>query len=131
VLACQNPSLLAVPPNQHRSRSKVGACGRARRLDKQSQGGFDDLALLHPVADGTDGTAHQLRRDKHLRHLQPPSDMREGPDEDRDRGDTLLLQGPAEEADRPVADRSSGDEQAGVDSFGAQPLRPVRRRLLT
>ena len=131
MLACQDPSLCVVPPNPHRSRAQVGARGRGPRLDEESQGSFNDLALLHPVPDGTDGTAHQVRRDEHPGHLQPPSDMGEGPDEDRDRGDTLLFQGPAEEADRPVADRSSGDEQAGVDSFGAQPLRPVRRRLLT
>lgn len=85
------------------------ACGRRLRLDEQSQSRFDDLALPRPVADGTHGAAHQVRCDKHSRYLQPAGDMREGSDEDRDGGYALLLQGPANESDRPVADRSSGN----------------------
>ena len=100
------------------------------RLDKQLKRRFDDLALPRPVADRTDGATHQVRRDEHARYPQPPGNIGEGPDEDGDGGDTLLFKGPADESDRPVADRSSGDEQAGVDAFGAQPLRPLRRCLL-
>ncbi len=127
MLACHHPSLLVVPPNP----SQVAARRRRLRLDEQSQRRLDHLALPRPVADGTDGAAHQVRRDKHARYPQPAGDMGEGPDEDRDGGDTLLFKGPADESDRPVTDRSSGDEQAGVDPFSAQPLGPLRRCLLT
>jgi len=115
-----------VPQNPSQVARRRGLC-----LDEQSQRRFDHLALPRSVPDGTDGAAHQVRRDEHARYPQPAGNMGEGPDENGDGGDTLLLKGPADESDRPVANRSSGDEQAGVDPFGAQPLRPLRRCLLT
>jgi len=102
-------ALVAVRQQAPRTLLQVAARGRRLRLDEHSQRRFDDLALPRPVADGTHGAAHQVRCDEHARYLQPAGDMREGPDEDRDGGNTLLFQGPANESDRPVADRSSGD----------------------
>ncbi len=88
---------------------QVATRGGRLRFDEQPQRRLDDLALPRPVADGTHGAAHQVRCDEHARYLQPAGDMCEGPDEDRDGGNALLFQGPADESDRPVADRSSGD----------------------
>ena len=125
--ACQEPSPLLQAPNP----SQVTARGRRLCLDQQPQSGLDNLALPLPVPDRADRAAHQVRGHQHARHLQPPGNMSERPDEHRDCGDSLLFQCSADESDRPVADRSSRDEQAGVDTLGAEPLSPLWRCLLT
>jgi len=110
--------------------SQLTVCRRRLGFDQQPQGGVDDLALPLPIPGRADGAAHEVRREEHTRHLQTPSHMGERPDEHRDRGGALLFQGPAEESDRPVADRSSRDQHAAIAALCAQLLRPLRRDLL-
>ncbi|GAC1608281.1 MAG: hypothetical protein NVS3B26_04560 [Mycobacteriales bacterium] len=109
----------------------VAARRRSRRVDEQSQRRLNDLALPKPVTDGPDRPAHDVGSDEHPRHLQTARYVSERADEDRHGGDPGRLEGPADESDRPVTDRSSSHEQAGVDAFGVELLGPLRGRLLT
>ncbi len=110
--------------------SQVSPACRAGRVHEQPERGKHHLTLPDAVTYGTHGAAHEVRSDEHAGHLQPPRDVREGPNEYRDRGDPCPLEGSADESDRPVAHRSRGHQEAGVHVLGLEALRPLRRDLL-
>jgi len=90
--------------------SDVPDCLRDAGLLEEPQCSLDHLPLPRPVTDRTDCAAHQMRGDQHPGHTQSAGDVCEGPYEHRDGRDSGPFQGPRDESDRLVADRSSRDK---------------------
>lgn len=101
----------------------------AIRLDEESQGRLDDLALPRPVTHRTDRAAHEVGSDQYARHAQPSGYVRERAGEHRNGGDACRLEGACDESDRLVAHRLGRDQETRIHLLGTEPLHPLRRHL--